>query len=281
MQCIQCAAPIPDERRDCPSCGTDNGFPNVRLASKSDEVEALEKRVEQSRIGARARNCEIVWDKFRSSVASSRAVMARSLAVVQDLASSDSRLFGGHLKALRAGTKTSDGGPLDSVRVQFESAVSPNFHEEIVYACLSLTNEGLSAFGDCLLVLKEGAIAHRATVFEENPYKFCQRHKLVIGSQLPAGYRAVWGSRGDLAVAKLGAELGPETKEEDFQHILLKPGKGTAGSDFIEVHIFGTINRHSIERVVSAKPPNKHDSILLKRLSLELASVGTAVEVTR
>lgn len=85
LKCKICGAPVPLEKRDCQACGEDNGAPNVRLAQSEAERNALMRRLKDAETSTKARNCGDVLDRFGGAVLTSYAVIARSLAVIQDL----------------------------------------------------------------------------------------------------------------------------------------------------------------------------------------------------
>ena len=64
-------------------------------------------------------------------------------------------------------------------------------------------------------------IAHRTTVFEENPFHFSRRHRLSLTQTIPPGYRAVWESRQEIAKAKLHTKLTSKTKVQEYGDILM------------------------------------------------------------
>ena len=137
----------------------------------------------------------------------------------------------------------------------------PYYEKNIRFAALSLDGKGLIDYGSCCLVLKDSAIATRATVFEENSFTFCQKYKVVAGQEIPTGFRATWANRYNLAIAKLGNNLTKTTPPSDFSNILLS--KNDDGGDFIEVHIYGPIHRKAISRLVVKKPTKKDPDRLL------------------
>jgi len=149
-----------------------------------------------------------------------------------------------------------------------------------VFAALSLDNRGLANFGRYTIVLKEDMIAHRATVFEENSFIFCQqKHHIVVGDSIPPGYRALWLERERLAIAKLHSRLDATTRPNMYSQILMKQGHDAAQDDFIEVHIFGPIHRRAIERVVGPKPTGREERALWQSLNRKLDEVGVPLEV--
>jgi hypothetical protein len=236
------------------------------------------RRVGDARVSTAARKCHDVLERFGIAVLGSRAVVARSLAVVQDLLESDRRSYTNYHKELAQASRVPEDNEFDQIRTQFEAALFPNFHQEMLFACLSLDGRGLSAYGGYAMVLKDDMIAHRATVFEENPYIFCQKHGILMTDPIPTGYRADWANRNLLAMAKLHSEITPTTPDTSFPGILLKERPGTGGSDFIEVHIYGSINRYSIERVVGRQPRSREDRLIWKRLERMLVDIGATME---
>jgi hypothetical protein len=278
IKCNRCGNPVPLARRECQACGEDNGFPNVRLANLTGERAVLSRRLDSAQVSTTARRCKDILDRFGVAVLASHAVVARSLAVVQDLIESDRRSYTNYHRQLAQGARVAEDNEFDQVRTQFEAALFPNFHHEMLFACLSLDGRGVSGYGAYTIVLKQEMIGHRASVFEENPLVFCRKHKVLLNEPIPPGYRADWPNRHLLAMAKLHSEITPATKDAEFRDILLKERPGTSESDFIEVHIFGTINRYSIERVVGPTPRTREDRLIWKRLDRSLRAIGATME---
>jgi tetratricopeptide (TPR) repeat protein len=137
LNCKQCGAPVPAEKRDCQACGEDNGAPNVRLAESDAERKVLARRLKDAEISAKARNCSDVLERFGVAVLSSHAVMARSLAVVQDLIEGG-RTYTSYHRQLASGARIAVDNEWDRTRTQVEAALFPNFHQDIVFASLSL-----------------------------------------------------------------------------------------------------------------------------------------------
>ena len=61
----------------------------------------------------------------------------------------------------------------------------------------------------------------------------------------------------------------------------MRYGKGTDEVDFIEVHIYGSLNRRSIERVSISKQELEipEELLLVDSLRRKLSEVGASVEV--
>jgi len=141
-----------------------------------------------------------------------------------------------------------------------------------------LGSTSLTGYGAYAIVLKEQMIAHRATVFEENPLNLSRKFRLLLTDPIPPGFRATWAQRDILAKAKLHAEVTSATLDADFPHILVRDRGGTGDSDFIEVHIFGTLNRYTIERLIGPAPKTREDKLIWEKLRRQLASLGIPVE---
>jgi hypothetical protein len=141
---------------------------------------------------------------------------------------------------------------------------------------LSLKHPGLTYYGPYCIVLKETAIKDRATVFEENSINFVRRHKVTAGDPLPPGFRATWGNRSLLAVAKLGNRLKSTLTEDDFPKLLVSP-EG-ADPDFIEVHIYGPFNRRAIQNVAGPEPVPKADRVIYRSILKKLKDIEATKE---
>jgi len=278
VECKRCGFPVADEKKVCQACGEDNGYPNVRLAQRPDEVQALAKRLHDAEVSTTARKCRKILEQFGLAVLGSKAVISRSLSVVQDLIESDRRTYTNFQRQIAYGARVAEDNQVDRVRTQFEAALFPNFHQDVLFAMLSLNNDGLVGYGSYALILKENMIAHRASVFEENMLTLSAKQGFLLHEAIPPGFRAVWEERHTLAKAKLHSEIGPETSEADFAAILVRDRGGPGNSDFIEVHIYGPLNRYTIERVVGPRPRTREDRVTWKRLERLLSEVGADLE---
>lgn len=278
MECPKCSSSVPANSRICPSCGTDCGYPNVRLARAAANEQALGHRIEDAEQSAAVKGSTEVLNRFRKVVDSSEATVARPLSEVQNLLANRNNSYVSHHRMVRAGARAVEDNEFDPIRTQFENAVFPNFHDEIVFAALSLNASGLKGYGGCIIVLKDLMIEERTSVFEENPYTFARRHSLTMNDTIPDGYRATWQCRAQLAVAKLHGRIDANTRTEEFAGILMSDDGTTGGSDFIEVHIYGTINSNAIEKI-AASPPQKRAEVLTWRAIKEYAKdLGIDVE---
>ena len=278
IKCSNCQGDVPSNLRHCPSCGDDCGYPNVRLASQATAVEALEARFHSAEVSTEARNCLDKLLAFGAGVDRSRAVIARPLNILSDWVENEASIYTSYQRQVASGARVPQDNEWDKVRTQYESALYPNFYVDIVFGSLTLSTGGMSGYGGFSIFLKEKMVAHRASLFEENPHDFVQRHKVLLNQALPPGYRAVWSTRGKLAMVKLHSKIVPETEEDDWPAILQADNGGTGNSDFIEVHIYGSLNRNAIESVAGKTPKTREDRLLWKRVKRKLAEAGAGVQ---
>lgn len=277
MNCSECSNPLTLHLRYCPVCQTDCGFPNVRMAETEEEVEALEQRHKDAIISSKARKCEDVLHRFGVQIASSKAIICRDLPLVNSWVSGDNNLYTTYYKQIGSGARMPEDNHYDLARSQVDQAISPHFYQDIVCAVLSLNDRGLDSFGKYHIILEEDVIMNRASVFGENPFVFIRKHRIGIGDSTPPGYRATWKMRAKLAEAKLHSKLDKESKEEDFPKILMCPMKNLKDDDFIEVHIFGSIHRRAIKKIVGPKP-KRLEGALEKSIEKKLSEFGATFE---
>ena len=229
----------------CSRCGMFLGFPNVNECSQKEELEALEKRYQEKVELAAAKGEEDKRIKFEEEVKKSKAVINVDLDYLHFFIVGKHSLYSTY--QLQTGGETRDytHSEFDKERLGIEGTLFGSYGENIRYAALSLDGSGLKAYGDFTIVLADEAVKLRATLLEENSYNFIRRHKILAGDKIPRGYRAVWKDRHKLAVAKL-AEKALLTKKENYATIVLESTDNRTKDEFIEVHIYGKINKEAI-----------------------------------
>ncbi len=271
--CSFCGHPVPLESSLCPHCARPSLFPNVRAAEQETEQKALAVRHLLAVQNAESRGCGDAVHAFESAAGSSHAVLSRSLAEVERLASSDRQLYATYYQLLEAEVKLPSGDVWDPLRRLADEALFPGYKEKIRFAALSLDGMGLPGYGECSLVLREEMIAHRASVLEGNSALLMKGWAYNV----PAGSRAVWNERARLCVAKLAARLRPETTKADFASLLLRPGARPEDDEFVEVHIWGPMSSWTFARVVLSRPAGPAKS-RVKALRTKLALAGIDLE---
>src|SRR5689334_22328582 len=93
ISCPDCTNEIPQPALCCPHCGRPGIFWNVIDADETDERAALQVRYDNAKDDALARGADAAVHDFETVVATSRAVLARSVEEVQRLANSARQLY--------------------------------------------------------------------------------------------------------------------------------------------------------------------------------------------
>ena len=93
MKCLNCQEEVPEHVRSCVVCGRDVGYPNVRAAVRTEEVEALELRMNEAEKNADSLGCKSILENFRDAVAQSEAVVCCPLGKLSELVSSENQLY--------------------------------------------------------------------------------------------------------------------------------------------------------------------------------------------
>jgi len=279
-QCRKCGATVPINQRACAVCNTDAGFPNVRVANRPMEVAALATRYNGARASAVARGVEGKIDAFEAAVAVSKAVMNRSLGALSDWLNGTSPLFLSFHNQVRHLGRVPSENEWDQQREAAESTINPYYFQELNFAALTLDGRGLSYYGSYSVTLKSVTIEDRASVFEKNPFYFNRVHHVVSGQAPPVGYRSSWQARGRLAVAKLQAMITAGTSLAQFADVLMEARRNESDCDFVEVHIYGPINRLCIERIMGPEPTQGADRVIWRQVIRKAKEYRAVVEVT-
>jgi hypothetical protein len=251
-----CGNDIPQPSASCPHCGRPGIFWNVLSAEEPAESAALERRYQAAKRDATAREAAGALQEFENALTGSKAVIARSESEVFRLATNPRQLYGTYYQLREAGLRLPDGKEWDVLRELADTVLFPEYKKEIRFGALSLDGRGLPNYGSCSIVLKDGMIAHRASVFEENSALFVERRKIKISRnpKVPKGYRASWDSRGKLCTAKLSGRIDSGTGPDKYSRLLLKAAATSEDDEFVEVHIWGPMTVLTMERVIVMAP---------------------------
>ena len=265
-----CAADIPDHLDRCSVCWRDIGAPNVRAADLPTERAALDARYRAAQADAIARGCEAVARAFEEQASKSTAVMCKTVQQFQGLVPNE--LIATYHEQVRASVRFPDKPEWATLRDAAEGHAFSGYRERIHYGALSLNGKGARGWGEIEIAFRDVAIRSRVSVFEENVVLFVWKNGLfptpVAGAmpaapsgliRIPAGHRASWDERAKLCIAKLAKALQPATTVDDFPGILLRNEDKNArtDSDFVEVHIFGTLTTDSFAHV---RIPKKYEN---------------------
>jgi hypothetical protein len=150
-----------------------------------------------------------------------------------------------------------------------------SYANQITYAALSLNNTGPSSYGPCSLKLRELAIRDRATILQENSYRFRKRFNIQPGDRAPLGYTSTWNNRNKIAVAKAADYFTTTAPPTDFPLILLTDTGNRATDDFLEVQIYGTFDFNAIESIRgNSRIVSEEDRDLLQIVKAHLRNLG-------
>jgi hypothetical protein len=275
MKCSECGSTIPHDSEKCPTCGTDAGAPNVREVSLAREKEALERRYNKAIKDAHADGRDVLLEEFSQACKNSRAVIAIDLDSLMGFMTKDVTLYSSYALMVSGEIRKAASSVNDKKRRGVEGFMFGSYANKIRYAALSLDGKGLSSYGPFTLVLKDVAVRTRATLLEENSYKFYDRFKVKIPDNFPPGYRSIWGERHKLAVAKLANCITATTTNDEFSGILLSSNAARETDDFIEVHIFGAFDNAAVEMVVGkSRTSSKADKAQLAVIKEKLIKKG-------
>ena len=229
---------------------------------------------------AEARGVSTELKAFEAAVGTSKAIMNRSLGALSNWLDGPSELFLTFHNQIKYLGRVPDQTDWDQQRESAEAAINPFCYQELSFAALTLDGRGMIYYGPYSVTLRSVTIEDRASVFEQNPFYFNKIHHVVAGQSPPRGYRSPWDGRRRLAVAKLQPRIMPGCTESQFPDILMDPRRNESECDFVEVHIFGSVNRRAIERIVGPEPTNRADRAIWKRVARKAREYGTVVEVT-
>lgn len=271
--CPSCANEVPSHVATCPHCGGRLTAPNVRAAAAPQELTALHQRYQDACDAAVLRGADATVRAFERAASSSRAVICRQKSQLTGLTASN--LMSTYWQQVRAEVRFPDTPEWAQLRSSEETRWFANYTEQIHYAALSLDGRGASGWGPIVLVLADRMIEHRTTVGETNVVLFGKRRGLLPGQPVPAGYRATWGERSKLCVAKLSGELAPGTGSDSFAAILLKSTGDRELDDFVEVHIHGPLTLRSLS---SIRIPKAFEALFKDEID-ELRRIGVGVDI--
>ena len=247
IKCPHCGSKNLVINKDCLACGMSLGFPNVNECSQKEELKALGKRYKEKIELARDKGHKNKIAEFEEKIKKSFAVINVDIEYLHALIVR-SAVYSNY-QLLTSGEVRDFARPeADKERLGVEGTIFGSYGRNIRYAALSVDGSGLKSYGDFTIILSDKAVRLRATLLEENSYNFVKRHKILAGSKIPKGYRAVWKDRYKLAVAKL-AEKALLTKKENYATIVLESTGDRKKDEFIEVHIYGKISKESVQAV--------------------------------
>jgi hypothetical protein len=278
--CPRCGIRVPEHVDRCVGCGIDVGFPNVRSASRSEQVAALEGRYAAAKEASTSRGVAALVAVLEARLRTSEAVICKPWGIVNTLIRRDSALLETFHQDIEAEARLPESNDFDLTRAGVDATFFPYYHARIRFAALSIDGRGSLAYGGGCLVLKESSIESRSTVFEENTLVFAKRHHHPAGAPPPPGLTAVWATRAQLGIAKLAGRVEPTMRDNELASLVLAQIGRTDEDDFLEVHIYGPIHRSAVARLTGRMPKTRADRVMVLQLQQDLQAAGVEIEVT-
>jgi hypothetical protein len=258
VSCEFCSVPFSIARTACPHCGRPQRFPNVMAARDDRHAAALQQQYDSARDSVRGKLDREFADLERHA-SGAQAVLSAKPEKLEPMMQNHFDILPNYwdLQDLRSTTSDGYAGPdWHNLRqkAEIELVESAEHRERLHYAALSLDGTGLPHYGECVIVLRESMIAHRATVYRTNSALEVSQS---LGATLQPGGLAEWQDRGRLVATKLVDQLRTGMGQPEFQQLLLRLGKPeNKGLDdvFVEVLIFGELTMHSFAGMTVTVP---------------------------
>lgn len=248
--CPKCKSKQALNIEKCNSCGYYLGAPNVRLVSKQEEFEALNKKYIEVIKNATSCNINKEIELFENNIKNnSRAVINVDIDYLKIILTNDKTLYANYQMGVFAHTRKPAEDCNDRQRGTADNILFGWFGNQITYAALSSNKIGLINYGNYTLILKEISVSERATLIEDNSYKFIEKYSLLRNPTIPLGVRSIWKDRHKLVLIKHIKNIVQGQTVEDFDRMILINGTERSKDQFIEVHIFGTFDYNAIEEI--------------------------------
>lgn len=251
-----CNAEINWTQDRCPVCHHDLGAPNQRLVNRDHEVTALKQRYHAALTQAKQRGINQELATFEQSLTEqSQAVINCTAKFLHGFITDHNQLYANYRQQTASTTRKVAELNNDRQRSSTEGLLFGSMAPHIVYAALTFNGQGLISYGICAMLMKDITMRNKASVLEENSYRFVRQHKILAGDAPPAGFWADWQNRQLLAVAKLAAMIRPGT--QDFTSLLLSSNGNRDQDEFIEVHIYDTFDKQAIAKLALPRKKSK------------------------
>ncbi len=275
--CTVCETLISSSADICHGCGELLGAPNVRSVNKEEEKRALEERYKRALERAAELGTQDRLKAFSQEMKGTCAVVNVDISFLHTFITNEKILYTSYSLGVRGQVRKPAEEDDDRQRLGVEGTLFGSYGEKIRYAALSLDGAGVSSYGSYSLKLREIAISGRSTLLEDNSYVFVEKHGIIAGKALPKGYRSTWEEREKLALAKLADRITTVTPQPGYASILLFSEGDFKTDDFIEIHIYGPFDAHSIESVRgSSTSENKGEAALIETVKEHLENSGKA-----
>ncbi len=265
----------------CEYCSHSMGFVNVNIYSDAYFRDGLDDRYQSEVVAA------TTIGELDELTAFEQAINNQGLAIINmdidllHILVNDKQDYLPYRTAVEQGKRGKATFLNDKDRCVVETAFYGIDGGKIVYAALSLDDNGLLNYGKTTVILKTKSIAQRTTVFERNTFylfdDFMASGWKVLGP-IPSGHSGIWEDRSKVTVCKHGVAYIASNPKPDLATFVLKTGTDRSDDEFIEFHIFNKLNRLAFEKIVIHEAPKKQfQQLQLDILKEESAKIGITI----
>ena len=245
VPCSRCGELISVLSVECFTCSEPN-YPNVAIAGLVAETEALEERYQAAKSALSAIKDDAVdrINRFEAILDNCYAVQCMRVTKLLDAVQTEDPVPTYHGK-IGAGLSAPKGDKWDHMRRRSESELFGAHLGRVNFLAMCPDKRGVIKYGGAAVSYRKSVIEHRTTAYHENNVIWHE----VLGHPLQAGYRALWGDRSKLGVAKHAEDLATCEEEQDLCNILVEQGSSDDDERFIELHCWGSLNVRSMEEI--------------------------------
>ena len=250
--CPECQAENERNADACRECGHSLGFVNVNLLSDPYFQEGLEERYHAAIAnlpGTEVQRFAEIIDR------EGQAVINMSFEVLRLLVNENEDYLS-YQRGVEQGKIVKRTFQHDRFQCIVESAFYGFDGRNLVYAALSLDDNGVSAYGDVSVVLRKKNIEKRTTFFERDTFLLFDdltEKGWKLKDIIPAGHCGTWRERTKIAAIKHGDQVKAGHQTADFAAMILKNGDERTDDEFIELHIFNKVGPTNFERITFQK----------------------------
>ena len=247
-KCKICGEELSENLKNCSTCKSDAGAPNVRACQKPICVETLNLRFETAKNFATKNKYSKIFDLFKIEIDKKSGVVISAPAdVIMSFFKDPKKIYVNYEKLVGNNSRKPAFSNDDQHRFAVGGKLFGCYANEIIYGALSLTDEGVPTYGQVFCRLKSNTIEKRTSFLETNSYKFIEEHKITAGKEIPIGFMSDWENKSKLTLAKLGNKIGLNDTDIEWQNILIfSDGKNRSDDDFIEAYIFESFDSKAI-----------------------------------
>jgi len=279
---IKCSGGHENERNRtrCVRCNADLGYPNVNVYSDDYFKDGLLDRYNQVVLDANATKKEWIAAFEQALNTNAKVLINMDKHLLFEIVNNNEPYLA-YRRAVEDNKRVIAAINNDFKRTVIDASFYGSHGRDIVFATLSLDDDGLSSYGDVSITLNNDLVNDRISVFEKNSFSLYDDLTKNAGWNPanfppPSGHFGIWETQGQLAVVKCHAAL----KTGDYAKILLKSAENRSKDEFIELHLYGSVTYFAFSKIklqsqLTNKKDRKNWAILQERLEEEQIAVVT------